>query len=60
MEGVEQVTQVDDRRSHWLTDFHGRKQGLTLKSRNRFPDQRIAWRSTSGRSHGGVVTFHHL
>jgi uncharacterized membrane protein len=60
MEGVERITQLDDKRLHWLTNIGGKKEEFDTEITEQFPDQRIAWCSTSGRRHAGVVTFHRL
>src|SRR3712207_8701647 len=58
MEGVEEVRQLDDRRLHWRTSVAGREQEFDAEITEQTPDQRIAWRSTTGEQHAGVVTFH--
>ena len=60
MEGVEEVRQLDDRRLHWRTSVAGREQEFDAEITEQTPDQRIAWRSTTGEQHAGVVTFHRL
>jgi uncharacterized membrane protein len=58
MEGVEQVRQVDDTHLHWVTEIAGRRQEFDAEVTEQTPDQRVAWRSTNGSEHAGVVTFH--
>ena len=58
MEGVEEIRQLDDTHLHWVTEVAGRRQEFDAEVTEQTPDQRIAWRSTSGTQHAGVVTFH--
>ncbi len=60
MEGVELVQQLDDRNLHWVANVGGRRKEFDAEITEQIPDKRIAWRSRSGPSHGGVVTFHPL
>src|SRR5215208_2354557 len=58
MEGVEEIRQIDGTHLHWVTEVAGRRQEFDAEVTEQTPDQRIAWRSTSGTDHAGVVTFH--
>ncbi len=60
MEGVEQVQQLSDRQLHWVTNIGGKRKEFEAEITEQIPDKRIAWRSRSGPSHAGVVTFHSL
>lgn len=60
MEGVEEVEQLDDRRLRWKTSMAGQSREWEAEITEQKPDQRIAWHSTSGAEHAGVVTFHRL
>lgn len=60
MEGVEQVTQLDDKHLHWKAKVGGKLQEWDADITEQLPDQRIAWRSTSGDVNAGVVTFHRI
>ena len=60
MEGVESVTQLDDRHLHWKANIGGKVEEWDAEITEQIPDKRIAWRSTSGRPNAGVVTFHRL
>jgi len=61
MEGVEQVTQVDDVTNHWVTNVAGVSREFDTRITEQLPDERIAWRSIGGEvEQGGVVTFHRL
>jgi ribosome-associated toxin RatA of RatAB toxin-antitoxin module len=60
MEGVTRVEQVDDRRLRWTVEFAGVEREFYTKITEQNPDERIAWKSTSGVDQAGVVTFHRL
>jgi uncharacterized membrane protein len=57
MEGVEQVTQLDDKHLHWVAEIGGKKKEWDAEITQQIPDQRIAWRSISGATNAGVVNF---
>ena len=61
MEGVEKITQLDDRHSHWVTKIGGVRREFDTEITEQHPDERVAWKSTGGDTkHAGVVTFHRL
>jgi uncharacterized membrane protein len=60
MEHVEQVTQVDDTHLHWKASIAGKTEEWDAEVTEQHPDERVAWRSTSGAPHAGVVTFHRI
>jgi len=60
MEGVRQVGQIDDRHLRWQAEIAGKIVTWDSEITEQTPDARIAWRSTSGASNAGVVTFHRL
>jgi uncharacterized membrane protein len=60
MEGVESVTQVDDTHLRWKAEIAGVEREWDAEITEQHPDERVAWRSTDGTGHGGVVTFHRL
>jgi uncharacterized membrane protein len=60
MEGVEEIRQIDDTHIHWKTKIAGVQREFDAEITEQHPDHRIAWRSTSGTDHAGVVTFHRL
>ncbi|MGI5122148.1 SRPBCC family protein [Marinactinospora thermotolerans] len=60
MEGVSQVRQQDDTHTHWVIDIGGQRREFDAVITEQIPDERIAWRSTDGATHAGVVTFHRL
>jgi uncharacterized membrane protein len=61
MNGVESVTQLDDRHTHWVTKVGGVRREFDAEITEQHPDDRIAWKSVGGDTrHAGVVTFHRL
>jgi uncharacterized membrane protein len=60
MEGVEHVTQIDDTHLHWKADIGGTTNEWEAEITEQRPDERIAWKATSGKGNSGVVTFHRL
>jgi len=60
MEGVERVEQVTDTRLHWVAQVAGVRREWDAEITEQAPDQRIAWKATSGAQNDGVVTFHRL
>ena len=60
MGGVEKITQIDDTRTHWEVSIAGVDREFDAEITEQHPDERIAWRSTDGESHAGVVTFHRI
>jgi len=60
MEGVEEVRQLDDRRLHWRATIGGRVEEWNAVITEQHPDERIAWKNTTGAANAGVVTFHRL
>jgi len=60
MEGVDSVRQVDDTHLHWKAELGGVEREWDAEITQQTPDQRIAWKSTSGARNDGVVTFHRL
>ncbi len=57
MEGVERVTQLDDKSLEWHANIAGQDKHWTAEIVEQTPDQRVAWRSTSGAPNAGVVSF---
>jgi uncharacterized membrane protein len=60
MSGVESITQHDDRRLHWKVKVGGVEREFDAEVTEQHPDERVAWKSTDGTTHAGVVTFHRL
>jgi uncharacterized membrane protein len=60
MEGVSEVRQLDDKRLHWKAEIGGQEREWDAEIYEQVPDQRIAWRSISGKDNAGVVIFQPL
>jgi uncharacterized membrane protein len=61
MEGVEEVTQLDDRHNHWTTKIGGERREIDTEIVDQLPDERITWRTTSGGTRQkGSVRFQRL
>jgi uncharacterized membrane protein len=60
MGGVDQVSQLDDRRLHWKVSVGGQSREFDAEVTEQHPEERVAWKSTDGETHAGVVTFHKL
>ena len=57
MQGIEQVEQLDDKRLHWVAEIGGKRKEWEAEIFEQVPDQKIAWRSTSGAANAGIVSF---
>jgi uncharacterized membrane protein len=60
MNGVEEIRQIDDKHTHWKISIAGVTREFDAEITEQIPDERVAWRSTGGTEHAGVVTFHKL
>ncbi len=60
MDGVESITQRDDKNLHWQVNVGGVEREFDAEITEQHPDERVAWRSIEGPDHAGVVTFHRL
>jgi uncharacterized membrane protein len=60
MGGVEQVQQLGERNTHWVTTIGGNRREFDAEITEQHPEERVAWKSTDGTTHAGVVTFHKL
>ena len=60
MEGVENIRQVTDTQLHWTAKIAGTRREWDAEITEQTPDQRIAWKATSGVQNDGVVTFHRI
>ncbi|MFE4575480.1 SRPBCC family protein [Streptomyces chartreusis] len=56
MEGVDEVTQLDDRHNHWITSIGGVPREFDTEIVDQLADDRITWRSVDGdtRQRGSV------
>src|SRR5579883_2163808 len=60
MDGVQEVQQRDAKRLHWRANIGGKQEEWDAEILEQTPDQRVAWRSTSGAPNAGTVTFQPL
>ena len=60
MEGVERIVQKDDKTLEWTATIAGQRKEWTAEITDQTPDQRIAWKSTSGEENAGAVLFEAL
>lgn len=60
MEGVESITQLNDRDLHWVVDIAGVKREFDATVTDQTPDRRVAWTTVDGPYHDGAVTFEAL
>jgi uncharacterized membrane protein len=57
MEGIEKVTQLDDRQLEWTASIAGQRRTWKAVITDQTPDTRIAWKSTEGAENAGAVLF---
>ena len=58
MDGVEEITRLDDRHSHWRTKIAGVSREFDTEILDQVPDDHVAWRTTSGDvKQTGMVRF---
>ncbi|BCJ67774.1 SRPBCC family protein [Polymorphospora rubra] len=60
MEGVTEVRQLTDTKTHWKTEIAGVKREFDAEITEQLPDERVAWKTTNGTKQAGVITFHRL
>jgi uncharacterized membrane protein len=60
MDGVKEVRQIDDTHLHWVAEVGGHSEEWDAEITEQVPDQRIAWKATSGKPNAGIVTFQRL
>jgi uncharacterized membrane protein len=60
MDGVKSVAQTDDTHLHWVAEVAGKQVEWDAEITEQHPDERVAWRATSGADNAGVVTFHRV
>jgi uncharacterized membrane protein len=60
MDGVDSIRQLDDTHLHWVVSHNGQTHEFDTEITEQRPDERVAWRTTDGKSHAGAVTFHRL
>jgi len=57
MDGVREVRQIDDTHLHWCAKVGGREVEWDSEILEQVPDQRVAWRSITGKLNAGTVEF---
>ena len=57
MEGVDSVTQLDDRRVHWVAEIAGRRKEWDAEITRQVPDQEIDWVGFGEAENRGRITF---
>ena len=60
MEGVDEVTQLDDRHLHWKVSIAGVHREFDATITEQIPEVRIAWKADGEVRHAGVVDFHRV
>ncbi|MFH9355391.1 SRPBCC family protein [Kitasatospora sp. NPDC017646] len=61
MEGVEEITQLDDRHNHWRTKIAGVSREFDTEIVDQVPDDHVAWRTINGEvKQSGMVSFQPL
>ncbi|MCK9893221.1 SRPBCC family protein [Frankia sp. AgB32] len=60
MDGVESIAQLDNTHTHWKIKVGGQEREFDAAITEQLPDERVAWKSTGGSQHAGVVTFHRI
>jgi uncharacterized membrane protein len=57
MEGVYEVRQLDEKRLFWRAKIAVKEETWDAEITDQTPDQRVAWKSTSGAENAGAVLF---
>ncbi|MFD5115008.1 SRPBCC family protein [Streptomyces sp. NPDC058220] len=57
---VKHVDRIDERRFAWQLSLPGADKSFVAELTEVIPEDRIAWKTTEGVHHAGVVTFHRL
>ncbi len=57
MEGVESVTQIDDKTVAWKAEIGGVTREWNAEIVDQQPDERVTWRSVDGTKNDGTVSF---
>jgi uncharacterized membrane protein len=60
MGGVDKITQIDATHTHWEISIAGVSREFDAEITEQHPEERVAWKSTDGTTHAGVITFHRL
>ncbi len=57
MEGVKEVVQLDEKRLRWSAEIAGKDEEWEAEITDQVPDRHVAWRSVTGATNAGSVTF---
>jgi uncharacterized membrane protein len=57
---VKDVVRIDNRSFSWKLSLPGADKNFIAEVTELLPQERIAWKTTEGVEHAGVVTFHRL
>jgi uncharacterized membrane protein len=60
MDGIKEVRRIDDTHLHWVAEIDGHAEEWDAEITEQKPDERVAWKATSGKQNAGVVTFHRI
>ena len=60
MNGVDEVRQIDETHLHWVASVGGNQEEWDAEITEQAPDERVAWKATSGKQNAGVITFHRI
>jgi uncharacterized membrane protein len=60
MKGVQSVHQEETDKLDWTSKIGPSRRGWRAEITEQVPGERLAWKSTGGANHRGVVTFHRL
>ena len=60
LEHVDALEQKTDTLTHWKVSVAGQSREFDAVITEQHPDERVAWRATSGTQNAGAVTFHRL
>lgn len=60
MDGVEEVTQLDDASQHWVANIGGQRKEWDARVTEDVADERIGWTSDGGTFISGLITFRPL
>jgi uncharacterized membrane protein len=60
IEGIDEVVELDETHLLWRASHNGTRAEWVCEVVELRPQERIAWRSTSGLTHGGVLSFARL
>lgn len=60
MEGIKEVRQITDRKTHWVAEVAFKDKEWDADIIEQVPDQKVAWRNTTGAQNAGMVSFQPL